>query len=163
MSELVRYTPGEAIRWLEFGAESYRDSAKKQGVSLVRREGERSIGKDLTDVFGTLVKAGKGTIAELLHQQYEATEYTFDEDQFEFSKGTQRKSVRYTDVKKIKRHGEKVTVVLAQGSVNINPYAHIVAGAVKVPIGWQRNGIEVPYELLIEELAARCRLEIESE
>jgi len=163
MSELVRYSPGEAIRWLEYGAGSLRDSAKKQGLSLVRREGERSIGKDLTDVLGTLVKAGKGTVAELLHQQVDATEYVFDEDHLELSKGSYRKKVRYDEVKKIKKHGDKFTVVLGQGSLNVTPYAHIVAGTVKVPIGWQRNGIEVPYELLIEELSARCRVDVETE
>jgi hypothetical protein len=30
-----------------------------------------------------------------------------------------------------------------------------------VPIGWDRNGMEVPYELLVEELAARSRVEVD--
>jgi len=39
----------------------------------------------------------------------------------------------------------------------------VVAGRTKVPVGWRRNGLEVPYELLIDELAARSGRSIEYE
>ena len=45
-------------------------------------------------------------------------------------------------------------LVLDRGTLQIKPYAYVVAGKLKVPIGWARNGIEVPYELLIEELSS---------
>jgi hypothetical protein len=59
--------------------------------------------------------------------------------------------------------GDKLVLVLDKGSVLVKPFAYIVAGKIKVPIGWSRNGVEVPYELIIEELSARCDLQVITE
>jgi hypothetical protein len=37
-----------------------------------------------------------------------------------------------------------------------------VAGPLKVPIGWERNGLEAPYLLIVEEIAARAGVEVEA-
>ena len=57
--------------------------------------------------------------------------------------------------------GDKATVVMERGSVNIRPEAYISSGRIKVPIGWERNEIEVPYEMLIDELAARAGIKVQ--
>jgi len=161
-SETIRYQPGEAVRWLQTGADALRKRAKAHGVSLVRREGERSLGRDLGDAAGVLLDAGKGAVADLLHRQAEARSYTLMEDRFIIAGPTGKRTITYAEVGQIRLAQDKVTVVLPKGSVTITPYAHIVAGRVRVPVGWSRNGLEVPYELLIEELAARCGVDVES-
>jgi hypothetical protein len=156
--ETIRYRPGEAIRWLEIGAEDIRKSAKRQGQSLVRREGERSIGRDLRDAAGAIFDLGKSALADLVHRQAQAVEVVFEPESFVVGNSTSSKTVRYGDVKELKLRGDRLSLILGQGSVTIKPYAYIVSGRVKVPVGWSRNGLEVPYELLIDELSARCGL-----
>ena len=72
-------------------------------------------------------------------------------------------SIAYEAIKGVRIDGDRARLILEKGSVTIRPFAHIVAGRVKVPVGWVRNGMEVPYDLLIEEIAARARREIEEE
>jgi hypothetical protein len=159
--ELVRYKPGEAMRWLEVGASDMRKSVQRQSRSLVRREGDRNIGTDIKQAAGAIVTIGKSAIAELLHRQSMASEYVLHPEHFEIVRPGGAKSVRYDEVKGVRMRGDRASLILEQGAVHIKPHAYIVAGRVRVPIGWSRNGTEVPFELLIEELSARCRHEIE--
>lgn len=161
--ERIRYQPGEAIRWLETGSSEGMDTAKRKGKSLVRREGERTIGKDLKDAAGAMLGLGRSALAQLAKKQAEATEYSLYEDSFELaSTGSATRSIPYKDVTKISwRSNDRVTVELDRGHIVIKPVAHLVAGKLRVPIGWLRNGLEVPFETLAEELAAHCRLDIE--
>lgn len=159
--ELIRYRPGEAIRWLETGAKDIRKSAGRQSKSLVRREGERSIGIDIRQAAGALVDMGKSALAELAHKQAMASEYVLFDDHFEIISSGRGKSFDYDEIISIKLKNDKATLVMDQGSIVIKPHAHIVSGRIKVPIGWTRNGLEVPYEVLLDELAARCDVRIE--
>jgi len=159
--ELIRYRPGEALRWLETGAQDLKKNAQRQGKSVVRREGERNIGKDVRQFAGALVDMGKGALADLRHAQAKATEYILHENRFEVVSPNHIRSVDYSQVASIKVKGDRATVVLDQRHITIKPHAYILAGRVKVPIGWSRNGLEVPYELLLDELSARCNLDVE--
>jgi hypothetical protein len=163
--ELVRYKPGEAIRWLETGAESSRRAAKERGIEAVRPDSSRGtahmVGKSVASAAGALVDLGKSAWADMVHRQAEASEYVLQDRHFDVVKPGSIKSVEYDRVQKIELKGDKVLVLLDRGNVTIRPYAYIVAGKVRVPIGWTRNGMEVPYELLLEELAARCGVNLE--
>ncbi|MCB8932231.1 MAG: hypothetical protein M9921_08200 [Fimbriimonadaceae bacterium] len=159
--EPIRYRPGEAIRWLESGAKDIRKEAARKGKSLVRREGQRTVGRDLKDAAGALFEMGRSALADLAHHQAQATEYVLHEKKFEVVKPSGSKSVAYDTVKSMKVQNDRATLVLEQGSVHVKPHAYIVAGRIRVPVGWTRNGMEVPYETLLEELAARCRVNIE--
>ena len=156
----IRYKAGEAIRWLETAAQSYRKSAKSKGKEAVDPTRDRSdfkkVGANVADAAGALFDLGKSAWADLLHRQADASEYVLQENQFDVVKGGSIKSVEYGRVKEIRTKGDTVSLVFDKGLVTIKPYAYIVSGKVKVPLGWTRNGMEVPYELLIEELAARC-------
>ena len=159
--ELIRYKPGEAIRWLELGAQDLKKGAKRKGKSVMKREGQRTISRDISEVAGVLMGMGKGALADMLHHQAEASEYVLHDDRFEVITPGRIKSVKYSQVRSIRMKNDKATLVLSQGSVTIKPHAYVVAGRIKVPIGWARNGMEVPYEVLLDELAARCDVEIE--
>ena len=159
--EPIRYRPGEAIRWLEIGAEDIRKSAKRQGQSIVRREGDRTWGRDLRDAAGAILDLGKSALADITHRQAQASEVVLNDESFTVGNAASAKTVRYKDVVDMKLRGDRLTVQLKQGSVTIKPYAHIVSGRIKVPVGWSRNGLEVPYEVLIDELSARCGVTVE--
>ena len=159
--DAVRYKPGEAIRWLETGAEGMRYVANAQGRSLVRREGERSIGKDVMHAAGALADFGKSAIADMMHRQAQATEFILHDDEFEIISSSRTQTIPYDTVISIRMKGDKATLVFERGSYSIKPEAYIVSGKIKVPIGWSRNDIEVPFEMLIDELAARVGVKVE--
>jgi hypothetical protein len=159
--EGVRYRPGEAIRWLSTGAQGMRQVANAQGRSVVRREGERTIGKDVMQAAGALADFGKSAFAELLHKQAEATEYILHEDEFEIVSSSRVQTIPYEEVLAIRTKGDKATLIFERGSHSIKPEAYIVSGKIRMPIGWSRNDIEVPFEMLIDELAARSGLKVE--
>jgi hypothetical protein len=159
--ELIRYKPGEAIRWLQIGAEDFKKDAQRKGKSVIRREGERTIQRDVKEVAGAIWGMGKGALTDLIHRQAEATEYILHEEMFELVSPGQIRSIKYSVVKAIRVKGDKVTVILDRGSLTIKPHAYILSGRIKVPVGWSRNGMEVPFEVLIDELSGRCDVDIE--
>lgn len=158
--ELVRYKPGEAIRWLQTGAEKSRKDAKSLTKTLTLPEDATALGQNFKQAAGALAAAGRGALAELLHNQAAAMEYALSEDSFEVIRPNSTKKIRYADVKSIEGSGDRYVLNLERSAHVIKPYAYVVSGKLKVPIGWMRNEIEVPFELLLEELAARCKLEL---
>jgi len=164
--EPIRYKPGEAIRWLETAADSYRKHAKTKGKDAVDPKRDRSdfkkVGQSVADAAGAIFDLGKGAWADMLHRQAEASEYILQDDHFDVVKGNAIKTIDYSRVQSVTIKQDTVTFTLDKGSLVIKPYAYIVSGRVRVPVGWSRNGLEVPYELLIEELAARCGVNLEN-
>lgn len=158
--ELIRYKPGEAVRWLDSGAKDMLARAKKKGESVLVRDPQRQVKQDLANVAGAMIDVGKGAMAELLHRQAQATEYVLSEDRFEVLRPGSVKSVRYDSVLGISRKGDSIELELSTGSISIKPHAYIVSGRIKVPVGWDRNGFEVAYDVLADELAARCKVNI---
>ncbi len=159
--DLVRYRAGEAIRWLETGAASKRKSAQAKSHSLAMPSDARALGVNVKSAAGALMEFGRGALTDLAHNQAMASEFVLHDENFEIVKPSSTKIVRYKDVKSFEMRGDKTALLLVGGSaVTIKPYAYVVAGRLKVPIGWSRNGIEVPYELLLEELSTRCGIEL---
>lgn len=161
--EVIRYEPVDAIRWLKLGAEQMRRDAKDRGVELVRREGARTISKDLSQAASALFGMGKSAVTDLLHANASFCEYLFDSTGVEISRTTGSRRVPYATIKRIVRAKDGYSVILDRGSVEISPYAHIVASRIKAPLGWRRNGLEVPFETIIDELAGRCGVEVQDE
>jgi hypothetical protein len=161
--ELVRYRPGEAIRWLQTGAENMRKSANERGKGLVRQSGadQKGLGENVKTAAGALFDYGKSAYTDVMRKQAEAVEYVLQDDHFDVVRGSSINSVLYERVKHVKLSGDRVRLYLDKGTLTIKPVAHIVAGRVKVPVGWVRNGIEVSFDLLAEELAARCGVDLE--
>jgi hypothetical protein len=162
--ELVRYRPGEAIRWLQTGAENIRRGAQAKGKAAATASAPdaRAFGENLKNAAGALIDYSKGAYADLMHRQAEASEYVLHDDYFDIVRGGNIKTISYDRVTSIEFTKDRAVINLEKGtSITIKPFAHLVAGRARVPVGWSRNGIEVPFELLIEELAARCKVEFE--
>lgn len=162
--EPIRYKTGEAIRWLKTGAQAIRKTAGEKGKQVVQSgtpKDVRDVGGRMAAAAGAVMDYGKSAWADMKHNELEHTEYVLTDGGFDVVKGSSIKSIPYDRVTKIQRRGDRVTITLDRGTVLIKPHAFIVAGGLKVPVGWTRNGMEVPYELLLEELAARCGVNIE--
>jgi len=160
----VRYAPGEAIRWLQTGADSSRKQARDKGRAIIRsvqNVEQRALGKNVLTAAGALLEIGKSAWTDLLHAQAAAGEFLLEQESFSVIRAGASRDVPYKDVRAIQMKGDRCRLVLASGSVSIKPYAYIVAGRVKVPVGWNRNGLEVPFEMLIDELAARCGVDVQ--
>lgn len=159
--ELIRYRPGEAIRWLNSGAQDMRKNASRKGKRIIEREGDRTFGRDFRDAAGVIIDLGKSALAELSHRQAETGEYILHDDRVEVVTPLKITAVRYDQIRHIKLKGETIKLILDHGSLTVKPHAYIVSGRIRVPIGWVRNGLEVPYETLIEELSGRSGVNIE--
>ena len=74
--ELVRYKVGEAIRWLETGAESIRKGAQNKGLNILKQNGidQKTLGDNLKTAAGAIFDFGKGTYADMIHKQAEDSE-----------------------------------------------------------------------------------------
>ena len=163
--ELVRYKPGEAIRWLETGADNIRKGAQVRGMNLLKQGGadSKTFAENMKTAAGALFDFGRGTYADMKYRQAEDGEYVFQENQFDIVDGGNLKTISYDRVIAIHLKADRAVLTLDKGIVTIKPFAYIVSGRIKVPVGWVRNGIEVPYELLLLELAARCGVEMQEE
>ncbi|HWD39660.1 MAG TPA: hypothetical protein VG944_12480 [Fimbriimonas sp.] len=163
--ELVRYRPGEAIKWLQTGAENMRKTATVRSKGIVRQTGvdQKGFGENVKTAAGAIFDYGKSAYADVMHRQAEASEYVLQDDHFEIVRNGSIKSVPYSQVRQVLLEPDRAKLVLEKGIITIKPFAHIVAGRLKVPVGWSRNGMEVPFDLIVQELAARCSLEVEEE
>jgi hypothetical protein len=150
--ETVRYRPGEAIRWLQIESARLKD---EPGPVM-----GQTVGESVRGVAGALFNMGRSAFAELAHLRTSASEYMLLEDRLEIVHGKSIRAVPFESIKTIEMKGDRVTLRLEKGVIAIKPFAYIVAGPLKVPIGWNRNGMEVHYHLLIEELSARCGVEV---
>lgn len=161
-SDIIRYRPPDILHWLELGARDLREDGIRHGRNLLRREGERTIGKDVAQAAQAIYDLGKGTVAEVMHRSAQGTEYALSQNDLVVKDAARTRTIPFASIRRIEwRSGDKVVLVLEQGSLTIKPAAHLVAGAIKVPIGWSRNGMDVPYDLLIDEIAARAGRSIE--
>lgn len=134
-------------------------------MNLLKQSGldTKTFGANLKTAAGAIFDFGKGTYADMIHKQAFDSEFVLQDKQFDVVTGGNLKTIQYDRVLSIQLRGDRTTFTLDKGVVTIKPFAYILSGRIKVPVGWIRNGIEVPYELLTLELAARCGVEVQEE
>lgn len=155
---IVTYRPAEVLHWFGVGSREAKQRASRRGQAALQRS---DFMKGILDVTGAVAEFGKGTLTDLVQRKAEESVYELTDDALEAVGLTSRKRVLYKDVTEIhaKPH-DRFELVHKGGTLTIKPIAHLLAGRLRVPVGWLRNGMEVPYALLIEELAAHCGVEI---
>lgn len=161
--EVVRYKPSDAVRWFQSEADRLKTDAKASGKAATENPVADfgKISESIRHVAGAMFNLGKSAYAELAHMRANASEYVFLDDHLDIVTGSSIKSISYSSVRKITMgKNDRAVVEIEKGQFTIKPFAHIVAGPLKIPIGWQRNGLEAPYHLILEELAARSKVEI---
>jgi len=141
------------------GGPHSRDEALRKARSFFKRKGSRSIGKDVRDVFGSVWDVGYSAVADVMAKHAAASQFVLEADSVSVVTPTGTKKYLFSEAKSMSIEGDKAEIAFKQGSLVIRPFAYVVAGKVKAPIGWLRNEIEVPYPFILEELAARCGVE----
>lgn len=149
--EPIRYKPAEILSTFD-----------EEGPKTKASVSTGTISETVKKVAGAVVNFGKKSWSEFAQKQMNGTEYVLLDEYFEVRGMSGSKKVSYKDVKEMSLNREdRVTLLYEGGALTIKPLAHLVSGTLKVPVGWVRNGVDVPYALLIDELAARCGVEVE--
>jgi hypothetical protein len=163
VEEPVVYSPPACIQWFEVGAGGIKQDARAKAKAAKVGLQEKDLGTALKEGLSAAMRAGRAAMANLAGKRSEATEVRLYEDHFELVSLLKTVSIPYKEVRSIApspggKH--RYTLTLRSGEHTLSPVAYLVSGSARVPVGWQRNGMEVPYLLLIEELAARCGVEV---
>ena len=155
---IVTYRPAEVLHWFGVGSNEAKSRAKQKGQAAFHRN---DLVKSIKDVAGAASEFGKGTLTDLMQRKAEDTAFQMSDDALEVLTTATRKRIMYSEVTELHaKQNDRFELVHKGGTLTIKPIAHLLAGRLRVPVGWLRNGMEVPYALLIEELAARCGVEI---
>lgn len=155
----IYYKPADALHWLEPALR-----ATKEGRKKAKAKEEKKLTDTLRQGFASAMEFGSDALTDLRHRRMDEVLYLLNEDSFEAITLSTHKKVGFDKVKAVVAGDkDRYRVDYEGGSLTIKPLAHLVSGRARVPIGWKRNGIEVPYTLLAEELAARCGVEIDTE
>ncbi|MCH8274301.1 MAG: hypothetical protein IH851_05885 [Armatimonadetes bacterium] len=156
MAGPIRYRPADVARWLEIGAGSMRRTNAPTRVP----GGE--IGRVILETVGKVVGQGKGALVQVAVRRLGHLEYRLYDDRIEVTTASSERCVSYDRISAIEtmRPGE-YRVVTRDGALRIKPYAWLNVTGLRVPFGWLRDGMEVPFELLIEELAGRAKIVVE--
>lgn len=158
------YRPVDILHWFGMESRSARRSGFHKGGQVAKRATEQGVVQGLKLAASAAFELTKGAAGDIVQAQAGQTEYILHDTGFEAVDIVRRSKVDYAQVRKIVAKGnDKFVVISDGGSITIKPVAHLLAGHVKVPVGWVRNGMEVPYSTLIEELAARCGVDVVNE
>lgn len=157
----VVYRPPDILRWFDLAAKQSAQEARDKGRTVAALAGESKIIPTIKEAAGVAISIGKGAFGGLVQRQAEETRYDLHDAGIEVVDLTRRIKVDYSQIREIvPKGGDKFVVLFNGGSFNVKPVAHLVAGKYKVPVGWLRNGVEVPFLTLVEELAARSQIDI---
>lgn len=158
------YRPVDILHWFGMESRSARRSGFHKGGQVAKKATEQGVVQGLKLAASAAYELTKGAAGDLVQTQASQTEYVLHETGFEALDIVRRTKIDYKQVQKIvAKGGDKFMVVSETGNVTIKPVAHLLAGHLKVPVGWVRNGMEVPYSTLVEELAARCEVDVVTE
>lgn len=156
----VTYRSPSLLHW--FGTESRREKAdaRRKGKRLLNTAGQTIAGQ-LKDAASAAMSLGRGATNELALRQASEEAYVLAGDAFERIGLGSRSRIPYATVKEILALGsDRFELTHGNGRMVIRPVAHLVRGRSRVPVGWVRNGVEVPYATLIDELSGRCGVEV---
>ena len=158
----VTYRSPDLLHWFGAGSDAAAESAKRRTKAAAEGASKSDIKRSLVNVAGAALDIGRMAAVDFVKRQIEDTVYRFDDDGMDVQLAIGTKRVLYDEVKSIvAKTNDRYEVKFVGGTMTVKPVAHLVSGRVRVPIGWVRNGLDVSYATLVQELAARCDLDIE--
>lgn len=159
----MRYRPSEALNWLKGGFEENLKYASRLGKAAIREDksGDTKLRTRVKSAGKALLSLGLGAYREIASVRSNTYEFVVSDENFSAILPNRSVSVQYSSVQRITATDDGFLVHFGQSSLLIKPYAYVVAGLARAPIGWERDGHEVPFETLVEELSARSGIEIE--
>lgn len=160
----ITYKSPEILNWFGESAKASKSKAKDKAGAVAKTASDVGFVDGLKQAASAAIDLGKGALGDFVTKQAEGTTFVLYPTGFESNALIKTKRVDYSAVRQIVAlANDRFQILYDGGNLTIRPIAHLVAGRLRVPIGWVRNGMEVPYAMLIDELAARCGVEIDSE
>ncbi|MCA0360197.1 MAG: hypothetical protein LCH41_04000 [Armatimonadetes bacterium] len=160
----IIYRPADVLHWFDTDAKRSSDIAKSKSKNVAKKASEEGIIPSLKEAAGAALSFGRGAVGGIIQRAAEETRYELHENGFEVIDLTKKLKIDYSQIRQIiSKPNDRFHLLYNGGSLTIKPVAHLVAGRYRAPVGWMRNGMEVPYAMLIEELAARSSRDIEAE
>jgi hypothetical protein len=161
---LITYTPAEVLKWFDTESRRANAHARAQTQEIAKIATEDGLIPTIKQAAVAAISITKGAYGTVVQKQTGETKYDLYEQGLEFVDLTRRTKVDYKQIRQIvAKPGDRFQILYNGGSLSIKPPAHLVAGKLRVPVGWIRNGIEVPYLTLVEEISARSGVEIIAE
>lgn len=156
----IVYRPAEAMVWFQIESKRSNVRAKAKSRQAAHAMGQQPV-EGLKSVADAALSFGSSAWQDLKSKSENQTRYELHESGFEVFGLGRRVKIDYREIIAIQiMDGDKYRLVHRQGRLIIKPPAHLVSGKLRVPVGWQRNGSEVPYNVLIDELAARSGVSV---
>ena len=156
------YRPPEILHWFGAGSTDARSSAKRKGKAAAKSVSESEFKDTIVHAAGFAKDVGRGAFAEIAKKSADHAQYRFEDEYLEIQGAIATKKINYDDIEAIyAKSNDRFVIHTEESSTTIKPIAHLVTGRIRVPIGWIRNNIEVPYATIVEELSARAGVEIE--
>jgi hypothetical protein len=159
----VTYQPPDILHWFDTGSAEAIETSKKIRPDLNLGSG-KAIKETMMQAAAAAAEFGRGAMADLAWRRLDEVSYTLDDDSFEAITLTTHRNIPYeTVVEIIAEKHDKFLVRHEEGTLTIRPIAHLASSGIRVPIGWKRAGIEVPYLMLIEFFNDTATTEIYTE
>lgn len=157
----VTYRPPDVLHWFSTGSQEAMQSAKRKGKALTKK-GDSSVKQKLFQAASLAADLGRGAGADLIHRQAAETVYRLHDDHLLVRSPLSQTELEYGEITAIRSHArDRFEIEYDGGTLTVRPIAHLVSGKIRIPVGWMRNDIEVPFTMLLEELSARSGVEIE--
>lgn len=161
---VVTYAPADIIHWFNTSAKATNAQALEKGQAISKVAAEEGFFPSIKQAASAAVSFSKGAIGTFVQKSAEETKYELHDTGLESIDIARKIKLDYTEIRQIiSKQNDRYQILFNGGSLTIKPVAHLVSGRHRVPIGWLRNGSEVPYVMLIEEISARCGIEIQAE
>jgi len=158
----VTYRPPDVLHWFSTGSQEALQSAKRKGKALSKTSSETTVRQKIVQAASMAAEFGRGAGADIVHRRAAESVYKLYDDRMVVKSPMSQQTIEYASVSLIQAHSkDRFSIEFDGGTLTIRPIAHLVSGRVRVPVGWMRNDIEVPFTMLLEELSARCSVEIE--
>lgn len=156
------YRPPDILHWFSTGSQEAIESAMRKGRAFTKSASESTVKENIRRAAGVAADFGRGAAAEVLHRQAVDIVYKLHDEQMDVRNASGSHTVTYDSITSILVHPkDRFTIEHVEGTLTVRPIAHLSAGRIRVPIGWVRNEIEVPFSMLLDELSARSDVEIE--
>lgn len=160
--ETVTYRAPDILHWFSTGSQEAIDSAVRKGRAFTKSAGDASIKENIKRAAGVAADFGRGAAAEVLHRGAVDTVYKLHDTQMDVRGTAGMRTVTYDSILAIQLlPKDRYVIEHTEGTLTVRPIAHLSSGKIRVPVGWVRNEIEVPFSTLLEELSARSGVEIE--
>ena len=158
---VITYRPVDIVRWLGQSNKKDRKAAVGRAMSIPEVTVKKGLVKGIQNAAESAFGLGKQAMGEVSTRKAEEVGYTLFDGGFEVVGLMRHIKVDYGDVAEIiEKEGDRFRIEFNGGHVTVRPVAHLVAGSLKVPLGWLRDGMEVEYRTLLEEIAARSGRDI---